>query len=323
MNRWSSDKLRKSIRVAVCAVGVMAMTFTTLSQDYSTAPPSIMDFADCIDDFGGVTIGEEGVPLAEAPRVTTKTTTKKTTKKEKMKKASKVSKTSRKKKTRTSKKTARNSKETVTTVTTTATTTATSVKKKSKIKTIKTTVKTTIKTTTVPKGGASKTTATQTNTTAAPTTTDISFRSLAKGADERVLTAFESLGFEMTITPTAPYSGVFSARNQKIDVRTPNGSHLLHELGHFVSFIGSSADGTAEFQQIYAAEKGNYKEINASYVLRNSSEYFAESFKNYTEDGAKLKKERPQTYAYVEKVLNGITTASVQQVKNLYAPFWK
>ena len=61
---------------------------------------------------------------------------------------------------------------------------------------------------------------------------------------------------------------------------------------------------------------------NKAYVLQNSSEYFAESFKNYTLDPNTLRAERPLTYSAIESALNNVTDAQVAKIKAVYRAVW-
>lgn len=98
---------------------------------------------------------------------------------------------------------------------------------------------------------------------------------------------------------------------------------VYHELGHFLAFIAGNVDKTSGFQSIYTAEKEKVTSFNKAYVTQNSSEYFAESVKDFILNNNALKNARPQTYAAVESALNQITDAQIAKIEKIYGPFWK
>ena len=61
--------------------------------------------------------------------------------------------------------------------------------------------------------------------------------------------------------------------------------------------------------------------FNKAYVTQNSSEYFAESVKDFILNNNALKNARPQTYAAVESALNQITDAQIAKIEKIYGPF--
>ena len=150
-----------------------------------------------------------------------------------------------------------------------------------------------------------------------------SLRQLASKADSSVLNAFETLGFELRYNTNAPYSGAFNPTGGYIELKKADGDYLLHELGHFVSFLVDGADSTSEFKEIFQSEKSKYTASNKAYVLTDSAEYFAESYKNYKENPSKLRSERPQTYEYIASCVKKITPSLVSEIKGIYGYLWK
>ena len=73
----------------------------------------------------------------------------------------------------------------------------------------------------------------------------------------------------------------------------------------------------------YNKEKSKYKAANRTYVLQDSSEYFAESFKNYCENPSSLKSSRPLTYSAIQQALNNITDTRVNTIMKVYSAVWK
>ncbi len=280
---------------------------------YESTEPGIPELVTVVDTDSSVEISEDEVPLG-TPTVTTKTTTKKKTKKIKMKTASKKT-YSKKGKTTTSKKTSKSSSSSKST--TTETVTKTSVlnkyKKGSNVETQVTTIKTTVTKTVVSKASKEK---------EEQQVTDTSVASLAAKVDSRVSGAFSTLGFQITVNPNVTYSGLFDAKTRTITLKKADET-VYHELGHFVAFMAGNVDTSADFQAIFNREKSKYTAYNKAYVLSSSSEYFAESFKNYTLDPASLSASRPETFAAVQSAVAAITDSQVSKIATVYSSVWK
>ena len=280
---------------------------------------TVADITDTMPETGTdeIVAGEEEVPLASAPKVSVKKSTKTTTKK----------KTSKKKST---KKTA-----TVQTVTETTvqTTEKTSTKKKSKVQTIRTTVVTTVKTTTQTFGTTTTTTTNNAASVGASTAVSSSgfaiskFSDIKGHVDSKVYDAFVNLGFELKINSKLATTGVFSTKNHNIQLKRGQSSYLLHELGHFVSALkgrnGKKIDQSSEFTRIYNEEKSAYVGNNKAYVTQDAAEYFAESFRDYTENPSALKSQRPKTYSYISQMVSSLSSSDVKAFRNAYGWYWR
>lgn len=163
---------------------------------------------------------------------------------------------------------------------------------------------------------------TEAPTTVAPTPAPapaISIDSVG-GFNQEIKNAFKALGFNVTVTGGVPYAGVFSPSRRIIDLNAnaANQASLLHEIGHFVSFLKIGAADTAEFIDIYNAERGAYTGGNAGYVTSTQGEYFAESFRDFVENPAGLQASRPRTYEYVARIANSINANDVAVVRATY-----
>lgn len=285
-----------------------------------TGATVVADITETMPETGTdeIVAGEEEVPLAKAPKVTVKKSTKTTTKKKTLKKAATTTKTVTKKKTSKKKSTKKSATVQTVTETTIQTTQKTSTKKKSKVQTIKTTVVTTVKTTQTDLGtttinGSSASTVVATSGFAISSFSDI------KGhVDSKVYNAYTNLGFGFAINSSLNTTGVFSVSKKKIELKRGQSSYLLHELGHFVAALKDSADETSEFKSIYNAEKKAYVGNNKAYVTQDAGEYFAESFRDYTENPSALKSQRPKTYAYINKIVESVSNSDINWFKNYY-----
>lgn len=276
--------------------------------------PELPSFVDDWNDEGKIILDED-VPLASAPKTTTKTSTKTTKQTVTLAKAS--AKTYSKKRPTTSKTTTKTSTKQTSTekkITTQKTTIKKEItdqyKKNSKKKTVVTKATTTVKTTV--------TTEDISNVDSIPV--DVVNETVSNstgGVDPRVTSAFEKLGFEVKINSSVSYAGHFDAATRIITLRRQDNT-LYHELGHFLAFIAGNADTSSSFKAIYSAEKGKYTGVNKGYVTQNSSEYFAESFKDYTVNPSSLKSSRPQTYAAIVAALNKVTDTQVSKMKATY-----
>lgn len=269
-------------------------------------------------------IEEEETPLADKPVVKTTTSKKTTTKKVKMKKA--AAKTYTKELpaiSTTSKKTAQTSSASVVTKTTVVKKIEEKYTKKSKVKVVTTVATTTVTTTTTAKAGVSTgvNSATTVNNNSGVTGT-VEVGQLAPKEDSRVLTAYRTLGFKVNVDPSVSYSGYFNARNRQITLKKANET-IYHELGHFIAFIAGNVDTTSEFKTIYNQEKSLYTAYNKAYVTQNSSEYFAESAKEYVLNPGALKAARPKTYEAVRSAVESITDERIAKIQKYYGAIWK
>lgn len=328
-----NDFLRCGSMVLAATVLVTGAWYTERETD-DLSIPQMVEYVDTED--GSIVIPQEEVPLASKPTVKTTKKTKKTVKKSKLKKkATKTAKTTkRSKKTKTKKQ--ENSTKKVVTNTTVQTTVVSATKKSSNIKTVTTTIETTVKTTTTNKPKTTTATVAKTNTSSATassastasadamqTVTDLNVRALAPKADPVVLNAFENLGFKIEVNPSAGYSGYFSVQAHSITLKKTSGETPYHELGHFVGWLAGNVDTSSEFIGIYNNEKGALQSANAKYLTQNSSEYFAESYKEYVLSPQNLQATRPQTYAFVKNAVSKITEARVAAIKAAYTKaYW-
>ena len=278
---------------------------------------TVADITDTMPETGTdeIVAGEEEVPLASAPKVSVKKSTKTTTKKKTLKKAAKKTKTTTKKKTSKKKSTKK-----------------TSTKKKSKVQTIRTTVVTTVKTTTQTFGTTTTTTTNNAASVGASTAVSSSgfaiskFSDIKGHVDSKVYDAFVNLGFELKINSKLATTGVFSTKNHNIQLKRGQSSYLLHELGHFVSALkgrnGKKIDQSSEFTRIYNEEKSAYVGNNKAYVTQDAAEYFAESFRDYTENPSALKSQRPKTYSYISQMVSSLSSSDVKAFRNAYGWYW-
>ena len=269
-------------------------------------------------------IEEEETPLADKPVGKTTTSKKTTTKKVKMKKAAAKTYTKELPATSTtSKKTAQTSSASVVTKTTVVKKIEEKYTKKSKVKVVTTVATTTVTTTTTAKAGASTgvNSATTVNNNSGVTGT-VEVGQLAPKEDSRVLTAYRTLGFKVNVDPSVSYSGYFNARNRQITLKKVNET-IYHELGHFIAFIAGNVDTTSEFKTIYNQEKSLYTAYNKAYVTQNSSEYFAESAKEYVLNPGALKAARPKTYEAVRSAVESITDERIAKIQKYYGAIWK
>ena len=299
------------------------------------------EFPSYTDPIMETSIIEDETPLASQPKTTVKTTssTKTIRKTVKLKKASKKSYTKKlKTKTKVTNKTNKSGNTTVDTKTTVVTKATAKYTKKSKKKVVTSKITTTVQTTTTQQVSIANETAvstTSSGTSAAQATAAASssqnqskyeanvanVASVAGKIDNRVIAAYQQLGFKLVVDPSVNYSGYFDARSRSITMKQIDDS-VYHELGHFLAFIAGNVDKTASFQSIFAAEKANVTAFNKAYVTQNASEYFAESVKDYILNNASLKSTRPQTYAAVQNALNQITDAQIAKIQKIYGAFW-
>lgn len=331
MKRKSIAQLLKESAGKIGAVVLASAIVLTSSMWSPTEKTYVSELTSFVDADPSMEIEEDEVPLAEAPEVTTSTSSTQSIKTVTLKKASKKTYTKKgttKKKTKTSKKKTASATTTVKTVTVTST--VSNFKKGSKTETRVTTVTTTVTTTVV-----KNQTAAPTQTAVAPVTASavqpiivptaqngtFSVETAAPKVDPKVKKAFEELNFKINVNNAVTYSGYFEARKQSITMRQLDDA-VYHELGHFVAFVAGNMDTTPNFKAIYESEKSLYKEFDAVYVCSSPSEYFAQSFREFTLKPAELKNSRPRTYEAVAQALSRVTDAQVAKLKMIYGAIW-
>jgi hypothetical protein len=320
----NSSITQKSAVLFTAAVLAAGGFYGSYEQKHLTS--ELTSFVDSYED-GAITIDEDTVPLAKTD-VSTNTQTKKTSKTVKLKKASKktyqVKKPTKTKKT---KKTTSSTQKSVTVETTTVTSVVEKYKKKSKNKVVTTTVKTTTVTTTSQKSATATSSAKNVSASNVSASADsqsvktVNVEDIAPKADTKLLKAYSTLGFGITINPSVSYSGYFNAKSRSITLKKED-STAYHELGHFLAFLAGQVDTKTDFINIYNEEKSKFSGTNKSYMTQNSSEYFAESYKNYVENPSALKKERPKTYQSIDQALNKITDSYVEKFRAVYSVAW-
>lgn len=342
---------KNSVRVGgvVLAAAVALGSFWAL--DTREAVPELVTY---VDTDGNVEIKGEAVPLA-APKVTKTTKTQKKTKKIKMKKKSKKTYVKKQKSTKKQTKTTSSSSQKTQVVTVINTNIVNNYKKNSNINRQVTTTKTTTTTTvttyeqpsqqssTLAQGTQSQVSSTQpqaaqqsTGTTqvAQPRTTaqtpssseftaagEYSVAQAAPLVNAKVANAFQKMGFKIVVNPGVSYAGLFDSRSQSITMKRINAT-IYHELGHFVAFLAGNYDLSVEFKAIFEKEKALYTMTNKAYVLQNSAEYFAESFKNYTLEPEMLKATRPETFQAMELALSRVTDDQVNKYISAFQGIW-
>ena len=127
-----------------------------------------------------------------------------------------------------------------------------------------------------------------------------------------------------TVKTTTQTFGTTTTTTTKL--KRGQSSYLLHELGHFVSALkgrnGKKIDQSSEFTRIYNEEKSAYVGNNKAYVTQDAAEYFAESFRDYTENPSALKSQRPETYSYISKMVSSLSSSDVKAFRNAYGWYW-
>lgn len=319
---------KKSFRYGLFGIVAIAVIGTVAYQMHT---PKFPEYIDSME----IQISPDGTPLANPPKVETKTSTKTTKKKVSLAKAStktytknlgtKTSTTTKKSTTSTAK---------ITTDTKTEVTTTEKYTKGKKVKEVTTQTKTTVTTTTQETAptptpavsDAKKTSATTASTSSSSSSSSssgASIRSEASLMDSRILNAFETLGFKIIIDPTfALGEGYFNAKSRSITLTKAKTNHIYHELGHFLAFIAGNADTSSSFKSIYNAEKGQFKGTYKHYAVTTSSEFFAECVREYVLHKKDLKSWCPKAYDAVEAALNKITTAQVASLQKTYGKIW-
>ncbi|WP_022761869.1 anthrax toxin lethal factor-related metalloendopeptidase [Butyrivibrio sp. AD3002] len=137
-----------------------------------------------------------------------------------------------------------------------------------------------------------------------------------------VRNAFESYGWRVIITdvfkvnfvsamykgaPSGGYVAGYTETGSRSIVlaNTDAGAAMNHEMGHFFDYIlAGNVSESQKFYNIYAAECANFDGGSNSYAMSDSTEYFAEAFREYVECAGYLKARCPYTYAALDGLVS-------------------
>lgn len=316
-NIAKKKKITLAGKVAVlCTVLLIGGGGVYTYRQATTNVPELTSFVD--HERETITIDGEEVPMDSGTKVTKDTKTSRRT--VTMKKAAKKTYTKKSNNTKVSTDQQQNGSNVIVTKTTVLTVKKQKFKKNSRKKVIITKVTTTKETSVQAAGSVQSQSASKNNGSSGARTVDI--KTLAPKLNTTLMNAYTTLGFTVTIDPSVSYSGYFNAKNQSIILRN-EGETIYHEMGHFLAFVAGNVDKKSDFAAIYNEEKGKYTGTNTNYVTQNASEYFAESFKDYTLNPSALQKSRPKTYQAIVNALGNVTAQQLSKLQLAYGPIWK
>lgn len=134
---------------------------------------------------------------------------------------------------------------------------------------------------------------------------------VGKKLPKALVTEFTDGGWKLVLDPLLnnygdQYDGLCSSGDKRIYIRTYKTNTVYHEFGHFLSYISGRAAQSSEWQKIYKAEKKKVSGGNKTYDTSNSSEYFARTFEDYVLHKKTLKKQRPKSYAYINRLVKAL-----------------
>ena len=121
-------------------------------------------------------------------------------------------------------------------------------------------------------------------------------------------------------------SGLTSKRNgnKKIEIRGDDGEGIykstVHEVGHAVDYELGWISSQNEFMSIFYSERNSYANNISSnnHHTKDSSEYFADAFKNTIKNSQQMKTYVPATYEYMNKIINNFGIANETIVEPTY-----
>lgn len=137
-------------------------------------------------------------------------------------------------------------------------------------------------------------------------TGEVSVSKIANRTQLNVKNALKALGFSIVVDPQSSNSCDGTIR--AIILSENSDSYVYHELGHFLAYVSGNADKSSDFISIYNTEKGKY--TGAQNRVANVSEYFAQSYEEYTKSTATanaLRRERPLTYNYIKNCISNLS----------------
>ncbi len=131
---------------------------------------------------------------------------------------------------------------------------------------------------------------------------------------------FESQGWEIMISDvtsvnmmSAMYGGFslggyvagFTESYSKIIMLADSdaGSAMNHEMGHYFDYLQGRTSDSKQFSDIYKAESTLLDGGSNEYAKSETSEYFAEAFREYIECAGYLKNTCSRTYSYIDGLM--------------------
>ena len=99
---------------------------------------------------------------------------------------------------------------------------------------------------------------------------------------------------------------VYSDKIIYLDNRTAAADAILHEAGHAIDSSLSFVSNSAEFNEIFSAEKNTFCSFHSTNVNNTSttSEYFAEAFYMCYYSPNEMKLHCPATYNYITNLIH-------------------
>ena len=121
-------------------------------------------------------------------------------------------------------------------------------------------------------------------------------------------------------------SGLTSKRdgNKKIEIRGNDGEGIykstVHEVGHAVDYELGWISNQKEFVNIFYNERNSYANNISSnnHHTKDSSEYFADAFKNTIKNPQQMKTYVPSTYTFINKIINNFGIANETLIEPTY-----
>lgn len=137
-------------------------------------------------------------------------------------------------------------------------------------------------------------------------TGEVAITKIAGRAHSNVKNALNTLNFSIVVDPQS--SNLCDGTTRTIVLSEYSDSYVYHEIGHFLAYVSGNKDKSSDFITIYNAEKTKYSGDQKR--ITNVSEYFAQSYEEYTRSTTTsnaLRKERPQTYNYIKTCVTNLS----------------
>lgn len=132
---------------------------------------------------------------------------------------------------------------------------------------------------------------------------------------KQIIKAFKELDYKIVYKPKVSEWGYCDNKNRQITVSSISDYTMIHELGHFVSFVSMRCKNWKPFIKAYYAEKNKCTSLNKQYNIQNYSEYYADSVASYFLYPKKMRLAQPKTYKLIQEDLSNITDANIATAK--------
>ncbi|MBR2765414.1 MAG: hypothetical protein IKE03_05480 [Blautia sp.] len=147
---------------------------------------------------------------------------------------------------------------------------------------------------------------------------DAQLRRIAGRLPVKILNAFKKYNFKVIVSPGMSESGKFDEMGGIIRIRDLHSPEIYHEMGLFLAFASLYPVSSDDYEAIIREETDNYWWSRPDLIRKNSSEYFAESLKEYAFHPAAFEKVCPKSVQAVKQAIKDLSSEDSEIMMALY-----